>query len=176
MPLGPPFAVLLYADDAALPADSAEDLQLAARIVEEFFNNRQLFTSTPKTFITVFHSTTDAGVTYNGSEVLVDGAPVHVHIYNELIKATPNFKYLGVHFNESGNNSTHMHERSNVVHISRASSSLLSSLRHIPSYPFEIILFLWRTLVVPVVCYGFEAYARSEVDVLSFQKHEQRIW
>ena len=41
--LGCIIAVLLYADDAAIPADSVEDLQLAAAIAERFFNDSQLY-------------------------------------------------------------------------------------------------------------------------------------
>ena len=48
-------AVLLYADDAALPADSIEDLALSTRILEDFCNEYRLFVSVPKSFITVFH-------------------------------------------------------------------------------------------------------------------------
>ena len=66
-------AVLLYADDAALPADSAEDLQIAASIAETFFNDSQLFVSTSKTFLTVFHNKTDQGVTYRNDSVQIDG-------------------------------------------------------------------------------------------------------
>eukprot|EP00973_Karenia_brevis_P078866 10945429-Karenia_brevis.AAC.1 len=36
-------AVLLYADDAALPADNAEDLQLSTSIFEDFCNEHELF-------------------------------------------------------------------------------------------------------------------------------------
>ena len=41
-------AVLMYADDAALPADSVEDLILTARIVEDFCNDNRLFIAVPK--------------------------------------------------------------------------------------------------------------------------------
>jgi hypothetical protein len=64
--LGVTIAILLYADDAALPADSAEDLQLLASLFEDFCNLNRLFIATPKTFITVFHSSTDQGVVYQG--------------------------------------------------------------------------------------------------------------
>eukprot|EP00973_Karenia_brevis_P019613 2690397-Karenia_brevis.AAC.1 len=43
-------AVLLYADDAALPADSADDLETSARIAEDFFNEHHLFISASKTY------------------------------------------------------------------------------------------------------------------------------
>ena len=43
--MGCTIAILLYADDAAIPADSIEDLKLAARIAEEFFNDSQLYSA-----------------------------------------------------------------------------------------------------------------------------------
>lgn len=62
--LGVTIALLLFADDAAIPADSAADLQLAADIFQSFCNDNHLFISTPKTFLTVFHSEGDDGVAY----------------------------------------------------------------------------------------------------------------
>ena len=62
-------AVLLYADDAALPADSAEDLIFSTKIFEEFCNDMHLYIATSKTFITVFSEESDAGVVYDDSSV-----------------------------------------------------------------------------------------------------------
>ena len=41
-------AVLFYADDAAMPSHILEDLQLAAFIAEQFFNDSQVYILTPK--------------------------------------------------------------------------------------------------------------------------------
>ena len=51
-------AIVLYADDAEPPADSPEDLQLAADILQDFCNDHRLFMATSKTFVTVFHPAT----------------------------------------------------------------------------------------------------------------------
>ena len=51
--LGVTIALVLYADDAAIPADSAEDLRLAIEIFESFCNNHHLFISVPKTVLTI---------------------------------------------------------------------------------------------------------------------------
>ena len=92
--LGFAVAVILYADDAAFPADSAEDLQIAASLFEEFCNDNHLYISVPKTFVTVFHHAADNGVTYSGEEVFVDDNKVEIYIYGHLIAATSTFKYL----------------------------------------------------------------------------------
>ena len=53
--LGVKVAVVLYSDDAAIPADNAEHLHLAATMLEGFCNDNRLFISTSKSFVTVFH-------------------------------------------------------------------------------------------------------------------------
>ena len=100
-------AILLYADDAAIPADSIDDLRSAAEIAERFFNDSQLYVSTPKTFLTVFHASADDGVKYEGDLVTVDNVVVDVRYYGERIKASKSFKYVGINFDEYGSNTVH---------------------------------------------------------------------
>ena len=57
-------AILLYADDAALPADTAEDLDLSVQILESFCNEMRLYISVDKTKLTVFHASNDPSVIY----------------------------------------------------------------------------------------------------------------
>eukprot|EP00973_Karenia_brevis_P072634 10089321-Karenia_brevis.AAC.1 len=58
-------AVLLYADDAALPADSLQDLQLSADLFQQFCDENRLFIATSKSYITVFHPEADSGIVYS---------------------------------------------------------------------------------------------------------------
>ena len=96
-------ALLLYADDAAIPAETPEDLQLAAEILEQFCNNNRLYVSVPKSFVTVFHAESDDGVRYDDDgQVRIDGEPVRITIYGVELKAAKEFKYLGVYINEFG--------------------------------------------------------------------------
>jgi hypothetical protein len=124
-------AILLYADDAAIPADSLEDLQLAASIPEAFFNESQLYVSVQKSFVTIFHNKIDKGVYYQDGDVYEDGDLADVRIYGERIKAAPTFKYLGVHINEFGDIDNHMRERTTA--FIRAFNLLFASLRRIPA-------------------------------------------
>ena len=72
-------AVLLYADDAAIPADTAKDLQLSADIFAKYCNDHHLFISVPKTLVTVFHVENDENVAYtDDGKVIVDGHSVVV--------------------------------------------------------------------------------------------------
>lgn len=124
--LGVMISVVLYADDAAIPADSLEDLQLAASLFEEYCNDNRLFISTPKTFFTVFHCATDTGVQYSGEEVIVDGSIAEIQIYSNKIAATPDFKYLGVHLDSTGCISTHFTNK--LAALDRTAHLLASGL------------------------------------------------
>eukprot|EP00973_Karenia_brevis_P037338 5147057-Karenia_brevis.AAC.1 len=87
--------ILLYADDAAIPADSEEDLQLAAEIFEQYCNEHHLFISVPKTVVTVFHPVSSDAVQYSDGSVFVHGRVVDVRIYGQTVRASASFKYLG---------------------------------------------------------------------------------
>ena len=132
--------LLLYADDAEIPADSAENLQVAASIFEEFRNDHRLFISTEKTSVTVFHDESDKGVRYNAQSVFVDGKEVKIQIYNRAIAAASVFKYLGFHVNEFGTPVTHMSQR--LEAFSRAAYMLQHGLKKIPSYIHSLIVYL----------------------------------
>ena len=134
-------AVLLYADDAALPADSVEDLPKSAGIVERYFNDRRLFISTPKSFITVFHDPADTQVCYNNDQVFVDGQPVVIKIYGETIAAVSTFKYLGILFDEFGSPKAHLEARCSA--LLRAGVLLLTGLRRLPGYAHDFLIYLW---------------------------------
>ena len=130
-------AVLLYADDAALPADSAEDLQLLATLFEEFCNDRRLFIATPKTFVTVFHPATDIRVIYQDGHVFVDGVKVEIKIYDTDITAAKSFKYLGVVLDSTCNQSAHSDAR--CLSFDRSAHLLLAGLSRIPSFPHKLL-------------------------------------
>jgi hypothetical protein len=167
-------AVLLYADDAAIPADSAEDLAIAASIVEGFCNDMHLFISTGKSFITVFHSEQDDGVTYYDEACWVDGQQIIVSIYDEVIKACASFKYLGVTLDEHGSPKAHLDNRLGAVQ--RAGNALISGLRRVPSYSHSFLQYLWSSLVVPVGCYGVELFEWRDTDMKSHVKAQTALW
>ena len=150
-------AVLLYADDAAIPADSAEDLALSARILEQFCNDSQLFISTSKTFLTVFHHESDDGVEYKDQTVFVDGAPVLIEIYGTRIVAVPEFKYLGIVIDAVA--SVRAHATARLSAFQRASRALLRGLMYIHGYSSTFATYLWTSMVEPVAHYGFEVFS-----------------
>jgi hypothetical protein len=161
--LGIIIAAVLYADDAALPADNLEDLQLAVDIFEEFCNDYQLFIAVGKTFLTVFHDESDTGVHYEGKSVWVDGSKATVRVYGEEIAAAQSFKYLGVTIDCHGSNKAHLKAR--LQAFSRAVGLLLAGLARLPSYTHSFVLYLWTTLVAPVLSYGMEQFAWNDDDL-----------
>ena len=88
-------AVWLYADVAALPADSLDDFRLAVEIFEQFCNDMKLFMATSKTYVTVFHSEEGKGVIYLNASVWVDGLKVTVSTCGQEPLAVQSFKYIG---------------------------------------------------------------------------------
>eukprot|EP00973_Karenia_brevis_P075389 10472842-Karenia_brevis.AAC.1 len=136
--------ILLYADDAALPADSVEDLQLAADIFVQFCNEMHLFVSVPKTKLMVFHASEDEGVKYQNGAVTADGVAVTIRIYDQAVEAVRQFTYLGVVVDETGNPKVHIDERLNKMR--KAGHMLLHGLRRISGYSSPFMSYLWSTL------------------------------
>lgn len=147
-------SILLYADDAALPADSVEDLALSLQIFVEYYNEMHLFISTAKTYVVVFHNQSDNGVHYMDDRVFVDGQEVTLSVYGQRIKASNSFEYLGVVLHACG----HLHEHidSPLSALGRAINLLMAGLSRIPSFSHSFVKYLWDSLVEPVGLYGLQ--------------------
>ena len=146
--------ILLYADDAALPADSLEDLQLSLNIFVDFCNEMHLYVATAKTFLVVFHNDDDEGVVYNNGHVYVDGQMAKLMVYGDQIKATDSFKYLGMMLHASGTLDCHADSR--ISAFTRATNFVLIGLSKIPGFSHAFLKSLWRSLIEPVGLYGME--------------------
>ena len=167
-------AIILYADDAAIPADSVEDLQLAAKIFEEFCNSHHLYIATSKTFVTVFHNVSDQGVRYDGNAVYVDGSKVALNIYSTTIAAAASFKYLGVTLDHTCSHNAHAGAR--FASQDRAANLLISGLSRVPGYSHCFMMYLWSSLVAPVVSYGMEVFPLARPLVDTARSKERKWW
>ena len=165
--------MILFADDAALPADSPEDLQLLASIFEEFCNDNRLFIAVPKTSVTVFHSAQDSQVEYRSELVFVDGRAVAITIYSQFVKAVAEFKYLGVVVDRHGNPASHM--KSRLSALKRAGGMLIASMYRLPSFTHGFLRYLWITLVKPVGVYGMAVYPWTCSDMAKMRKAEASL-
>ena len=126
-------AIILYADDAALPADIADDLALSTEIFVEFCNETRLFIAVPKTMFMVCHASDAHGVTYKNGKVHVDGDEVKIFIYGEQVQATGSFKYLWVHMATGGSThiSTEPNRRAATIFRSCELTFIRTSLRNL---------------------------------------------
>ena len=172
--MGITIAILLYADDAALPADSEEDLQRAAAIFEDFCNLHRLFVSTPKSFVTVFHNASDTGVQYDSDKVYVDGRLVDIQIYGPTMAAAQEFKYLGVIMDSTCSSAGHFASRMSA--LDRSAHLLSAGLSKLPSYPHSLLSYLWSSLAAPVGNYGMDLFAHSQAEVQAFENKERKWW
>eukprot|EP00973_Karenia_brevis_P026665 3678656-Karenia_brevis.AAC.1 len=167
-------SILLYADDAALPADSPEDLALSVQIFEQFCNENRLYISTAKTFVTVFHNESDTGVKYSDGVVFVDGQQILISVYGSTLKAVDHFKYLGVTLSATASAQKHIEARTAAQ--DQAIGALLAGVTRIPAYTHKFLLYLWKALVAPVGNYGMELFAFTDADVLQFASPIRAAW
>ena len=82
--------LLLYDDDTFILAESAEDLQAALNIFEEYCSEWKLFINVSKTKIVVFSKRK-----YNNKKDFL--------LNNEEVEAKDSYTYLGLLFNYNGN-------------------------------------------------------------------------
>eukprot|EP00973_Karenia_brevis_P021827 3000930-Karenia_brevis.AAC.1 len=168
-------AIILYADDAALPADSIEDLQISAAIFEQFCKDMRLTIAVPKTFLMVFHCSDDTNVHYgNNSDVYVQGARCKITNYDQIVSATSSFKYLGVTLDATCSPSAHIKAR--VERFHNATGSFFAGLVRILSSSFDFTRYLWNALVLPVCLYGVEVFSWSDRDLVGIQSWQNKSW
>lgn len=172
--MGVAIAIILYADDAAIPANSLEDLQNACRVLEAICNEHQLSIATAKTFLTVFHHEDDRGVVYETGTVTVDRVLAVILIYAEQISAAQCFKYLVVVISSTGTHQEHTANR--LTAFRRAIGKFKTSIRCIPDGSFAFVKFVWKMLVFPVPAYGMEVYVWDELDCKEFQQMHMCAW
>ena len=133
-----------------------------------------LYISNSKTFLTVFHHEEDISVRYSGDKVFVDGHMVDIKVYGRQITASNTFKYLGVVLKSTGSHSAHFADRQGAV--SNAAASLQTGLKRMPSYGHAFVEYLWSSLVLPVVLYGFELFVVPQADLSELCKFELQWW
>jgi hypothetical protein len=167
-------AILLYADDAALPADTLDDLLMSVKIFEGFCNDMKLYIATAKTHITVFHGDADNGIIYRDGSVWVDGQKTSIYIYGQEISAVPSFKYLGVWLAADAKACTHMDSRH--VATQRSGNALAAGLSRLPAYSHSFLQYLWKTLVLPVPLYGIELFVWPDAEIMRFKTLQAALW
>ena len=147
------FSFLLFVDDTALVAKSAEELQTLLNLTESYLESKKLKLNASKTEIVIFQSRKpngpqDYSFTYK----------------DEAIKVTPKYKYLGFVVAANGNWTEHI-----KLMISRGKAAACALLRqkHIMGIKnMKMHKYLFMTKVLPVAHYGCELWETTTVKQL----------
>lgn len=144
--------LLLYADDIVIFSNTAEDLQKALDLLEQYCNRWRLKLNVSKTKIMVFRKggqlPRNLSFTYEGSQI-------------EIVKS---FKYLGIVFTTGGSFS----ESQNTL-SGQAQKAIFKMNKYL--YKFTFIspkhkLELFDKLVMPILNYGGEVWGFGQANVI----------
>ena len=144
--------VIMYADDTVIIANSATQLKRAMKGLEEYCKNWQLQVNCSKTKIIVFGKSRSRHNSFT--------------LFGETIELVDDYKYLGIMFNYRGNLKKAQSEL--LKQSYRAMYSLISRGRKL-ELPFDIMLELFQSLVVPIISYGCEVWGYAmikEIEIL----------
>ena len=142
--------VLLYAHDTVLVAESAEDLQKSITLMKNYCDIWKLIINVSKTKITIF----SRGKTRNIPKFQFGETQLEV---------TDQYKYLGLIFNFNGK----FNKAKKLLYDkgTRAMFALLRRGRQL-QLPVDIMIYLFDTLVKPVLFYGSGIWAHEGTEIL----------
>eukprot|EP00973_Karenia_brevis_P021984 3023262-Karenia_brevis.AAC.1 len=106
--------------------------------------------------------------------VYADELEVKIQIYGQQVAAASAFKYLGVTVDEFGSEQAHVHAR--IAAFQRAVQAFKRGLWHLPSYSHSFLLYLWCSLVTPVVLYGLCLFNVSQSLLQLIADAERKAW
>ena len=140
--------VLMYADDTILMSDSSHGLQKALNVLSVYCQKWMLEVNVEKTKVMIFHKKKQRGVFYFNGNVL---------------EVVDSFRYLGVEFSRTGNFAKG--KKYSFDKAQRALFALLQNARK-KNLPTDIVLDLYKKMVVPVMLYGCEIWGYEKLDIL----------
>jgi hypothetical protein len=132
--------VLCFADDIVLLAESASDLQVLLKTLNEYLGRWRLNVNMEKTKVVVFGA---RGVT---DHVIMLG--------NETVQQETAYRYLGIWFDQAGT-----FARSKRVMVARANRAMVLATTQITreaSFSVKALSNIWKTLIRPHLEYGAE--------------------
>jgi Reverse transcriptase (RNA-dependent DNA polymerase) len=155
-------SLILYADDIVLYGDDLDELKIALRRVSDYLEKRKLKLNIGKCKMMKF-TKKGKGRKRDDDVVYIDG---------EKVEFMPEFCYLGVTFQASGNTFTkHVDKRV------RAAIFSISRLKSLNKTSVETALKLFDLAVSPVASYGIEAIwpYLSKNDLNNLEKAKSRF-
>jgi hypothetical protein len=140
-------SLLMYADDTAVLANSAQELQQLLDCIHQWCSEHGMTIHVDKTEIVMFNTTASALLGLQ-NEWSVGGAPV---------KVSPHFKYLGIHFHFStaatyGVQKAARRGRSAIACLHRKLHDLDVGAN------VELALHMYSSVVEPALLYGCEVW------------------
>ncbi|OMJ16673.1 RNA-directed DNA polymerase from mobile element jockey [Smittium culicis] len=142
---------LLFADDAVVLAESPAELQIALEKISAWSQKWEMEINQEKCGVMGINSNT-------GMLFTIMGKPV---------AQVPEYKYLGVVFNDKWNNSTAL--KSNCENGRKAFHSMYYFLSR-KDIPTIMRITLVRSVLIPILCYGGEIFGMSAVRCGILQK------
>ena len=139
---------LLYADDIALAAESADGLRSMLQALEVFCTANSLFVNTNKSEVVIFGRRWISGAMPGGPEFLFNGAPLPVK---------PSYIYLGLRFEDEQPCRALL--TTAVDKARKAMYALLGKTRAQGLHNVDLLCHLFDALVKPVLSYGCEVWA-----------------
>ena len=142
--------VLLYADDTALLADSADALQNSLNQFQTYCDRWKLRVNIKKTKIVIFGK---------GRQ------PNHPHFYfdNSTVEVVKDFKYLGVIFSRSG--LMHQSIKHNSEQANKALTLLLRNINDLNLH-VDLQIELFNTMIKPILLYSCEIWGYSDITLI----------
>lgn len=142
--------VFLYADDTALLADSAQDLQQALNAFQLYCKTWKLRVNINKTKIVIFGK----GRKRRGVIFYYDEKPIEI---------TDAFKYLGVYLTSNG--SFYQTIKYNYEQANKALTILLRKISHL-DLSIDVQLDLFNIMIKPIILYASEIWGFNNVKIL----------
>lgn len=140
---------LLYADDTALMADSAKEMQNCLNAFASYCQEWKLSINTEKTKILIFGARKRSDIQFK--------------LNDDIIEIVNKYKYLGVYFSQSG---SFLNARKHIVQQAKKAMSLLFTRINNLDLPLDLQLKLFDHTVLPILTYSSEVWGYENLDLI----------
>lgn len=140
---------LLYADDTALMADSAKEMQNCLNAFASYCQEWKLTINTEKTKILIFGARKRSDIQFK--------------LNKDIIEIVNKYKYLGVYFSQSG---SFLNARKHIVQQAKKAMSLLFTRINNLDLPLDLQLKLFDHTVLPILTYSSEVWGYENLDLI----------
>ena len=146
-------SILLYADDVVLLAETEADLQIMLKVLYKWCTKWRLEINDTKTQIIHFRNSSKPRTSFQ------------FYCGDQLLKTVPQYKYLGLVFNE-------FHDLSQIAKSVAASASralglIISKFYANGGMPYKVFTKVYESLGAPVIDYGSSIWGTREFSCIN---------